>query len=103
MIQGDVGPATFLSAEEILQRQYVAHIVDRFARDPQRNLPKMPGGPRGSRSGQLAHHADQTAAVEDRTVPMDSSPSSAMTTSARFGCRAAELGQRTTRRRAQRA
>lgn len=41
VIQGDVRPpATFLSAEEILQRQYVAHIVDRFARDPQKEPPK---------------------------------------------------------------
>lgn len=41
VIQGEVRPpATFLSAEEILQRQYVAHIVDRFARDPQRDTPK---------------------------------------------------------------
>ncbi len=35
VIQGDVRPpATFLTAEEILQRQYVAHIVDRLAREP---------------------------------------------------------------------
>lgn len=41
VIQGEVRPpATFLSAEEILQRQYVAHIVDRFARDPQAEPPK---------------------------------------------------------------
>ena len=41
MIQGEVRPpATFLSAEEILQRQYVAHIVDQFARDPQPAAPK---------------------------------------------------------------
>ncbi|KAA0087221.1 DUF1998 domain-containing protein [Mycolicibacterium sp. P9-64] len=41
VIQGDVRPpATFLSAEEILQRQYVAHIVDRFARDPRLVPPK---------------------------------------------------------------
>lgn len=41
VIQGDVRPpATFLSAEEILQRQYVAHIVDQFARDPQLEPPK---------------------------------------------------------------
>ena len=34
VIQGEVRPpATFLSAEEILRRQYVAHIVDQFARD----------------------------------------------------------------------
>ena len=41
VIQGEVRPpATFLSAEEILQRQYVAHIVDRFARDPKMEAPK---------------------------------------------------------------
>jgi ATP-dependent helicase YprA (DUF1998 family) len=41
LIQGDVRPpATFLSAEEILQRQYVAHIVDQFARDPQMEPPR---------------------------------------------------------------
>ena len=32
-------PATFLSAEEILQRQYVAHIID-GSRDPQMDAPK---------------------------------------------------------------
>ncbi|KUI09912.1 DEAD/DEAH box helicase [Mycolicibacterium acapulense] len=41
VIQGDVRPpATFLSAEEILQRQYVAHIIDSFARDPKAEAPK---------------------------------------------------------------
>ncbi|MFC3965797.1 DEAD/DEAH box helicase [Nocardia jiangsuensis] len=35
VISGEVRPpATFLTAEEILQRQYVAHIVDRLARQP---------------------------------------------------------------------
>ncbi|GAA4674545.1 DEAD/DEAH box helicase [Gordonia humi] len=34
VIQGEVRPpATFLTAEEILQRQYVAHVIDRIARD----------------------------------------------------------------------
>lgn len=33
-------PATFLDAEEILQRQYVAHLVDQFARDASRTHPK---------------------------------------------------------------
>ena len=42
VIQGEVRPpATFLGAEEILQRQYVAHIVDQFARDPQPRRPRM--------------------------------------------------------------
>ena len=41
VIQGDVRPpATFLSAEEILQRQYIAHIIDQFARDPKLESPK---------------------------------------------------------------
>ncbi|MGH3893773.1 MAG: DEAD/DEAH box helicase [Rhodococcus qingshengii] len=41
VIQGDVRPpATFLTAEEILQRQYVAHIVDRLARDPNTVAPR---------------------------------------------------------------
>ncbi|MGF6882332.1 ATP-dependent helicase YprA (DUF1998 family) [Nocardia sp. GAS34] len=35
VISGDVRPpATFLTAEEILQRQYVAHVVDLLARQP---------------------------------------------------------------------
>ncbi|GAA2489571.1 DEAD/DEAH box helicase [Nocardia seriolae] len=35
VIEGEVRPpATFLTAEEILRRQYVAHIVDRLARTP---------------------------------------------------------------------
>lgn len=41
VINGEVRPpATFLDAEEILQRQYVAHLVDRFARDTNRPHPK---------------------------------------------------------------
>lgn len=41
VIQGEVRPpATFLNAEEILQRQYVAHIADRFARDSGRSAPR---------------------------------------------------------------
>ena len=41
VIQGDVRPpATFLTAEEILQRQYVAHVIDRLARDPSTVAPR---------------------------------------------------------------
>ncbi|MGP5022254.1 DEAD/DEAH box helicase [Glutamicibacter arilaitensis] len=41
VINGEVRPpATFLDAEEILQRQYVAHLVDQFARDTSRKHPK---------------------------------------------------------------
>jgi hypothetical protein len=41
-------PATYLSAEEILQRQYVAHLVDCFARDADRPHPRQAGGALGS-------------------------------------------------------
>jgi ATP-dependent helicase YprA (DUF1998 family) len=41
VIDGEVRPpATLLNAEEILQRQYVAHIIDRLARDPNTVVPK---------------------------------------------------------------
>lgn len=41
VIQGDVRPpATFLTAEEILQRQYIAHVIDRLARDPSTVAPR---------------------------------------------------------------
>jgi ATP-dependent helicase YprA (DUF1998 family) len=41
VINGQVRPpATYLSAEEILKRQYIAHLVDAFARDPQRPHPQ---------------------------------------------------------------
>lgn len=41
VIQGEVRPpATLLNAEEILQRQYLAHIIDRLARDPSAVAPK---------------------------------------------------------------
>jgi ATP-dependent helicase YprA (DUF1998 family) len=40
VINGRVrSPATYLSAEEILQRQYVAHLIDCFARDSSRPHP----------------------------------------------------------------
>ncbi|QCB52930.1 DEAD/DEAH box helicase [Rhodococcus sp. PAMC28707] len=41
VIQGEVRPpATFLTAEEILQRQYVAHVIDRLARDSSTVAPR---------------------------------------------------------------
>jgi ATP-dependent helicase YprA (DUF1998 family) len=49
VIQGQVRPpATFLNAEEILQRQYVAHVADRLARDPRRSSPKYASAVLGS-------------------------------------------------------
>ena len=41
-------PATYLSAEEILQRQYVAHLVDCFARDENRPHPRRARGALGA-------------------------------------------------------
>ncbi|WP_411815557.1 DEAD/DEAH box helicase [Gordonia sp. SND2] len=41
VIQGDVRPpATFLTAEEILRRQYIAHVLDALARDPNTVAPR---------------------------------------------------------------
>ncbi|MBY3794510.1 DEAD/DEAH box helicase [Rhodococcus fascians] len=41
VIQGEVRPpATFLTAEEILQRQYIAHVIDRLARDTNTIAPR---------------------------------------------------------------
>ncbi len=49
VINGQVRPpATYLSAEEILQRQYVAHLVDSFARDDSRPHPRRAAGALGS-------------------------------------------------------
>lgn len=68
VIQGDVRPpATFLSAEEILQRQYVAHIVDQFARDPHLEPPKDARSVLGDTSDQgwLARLLETAAAESD--------------------------------------
>lgn len=49
VINGDVvPPATYLDAEEILQRQYVAHLIDTMARDASRPAPKKAAGVLGS-------------------------------------------------------
>src|SRR6185437_9277926 len=49
VIDGQVRPpATYLSAEEILRRQYVAHLVDLFARDANRPHPRLAVGALGS-------------------------------------------------------
>ncbi|WP_066462969.1 DEAD/DEAH box helicase [Sanguibacter suarezii] len=45
MINGQVRPpATYLSAEEILRRQYTAHLIDAFARDSDRPHPRKATG-----------------------------------------------------------
>ncbi len=67
LIDGQVRPpATYLSAEEILQRQYIAHVVDDFARDAQRRHPKMARGAIGSTDpgsflGELISYAESEA------------------------------------------
>ena len=49
VINGQVrAPATYLSAEEILRRQYVAHLVDCFAREDDRPHPRRARGALGS-------------------------------------------------------
>lgn len=66
IINGPVRPpATYLSAAEILRRQYLAHLVDAFARDPGRPHPKlasfaMQAAP-DSFLGQLAEYAESEA------------------------------------------
>ncbi|NCC94848.1 MAG: hypothetical protein EOM10_16550, partial [Opitutae bacterium] len=61
-------PATYLSAEEILQRQYVAHLVDVFARDANRKHPRRAKGAIGSAGpgtflGDLIEYAEGDAAA----------------------------------------
>lgn len=68
VINGPVRPpATYLSAAEILRRQYLAHLVDGFARDPGRPHPKLAGfamAASGAESflGQLVEVAEAGAA-----------------------------------------
>ncbi|WP_422396020.1 DEAD/DEAH box helicase [Raineyella fluvialis] len=67
MINGAVRPpATYLSAEEMLQRQYLAHILDEFARDPGRAHPRlaeavMASTEPGTFLGDLVTYAEQNA------------------------------------------
>ena len=52
VINGQVrAPATYLSAEEILRRQYTAHLVDCFAREENRPHPRRARGALGSADG----------------------------------------------------
>jgi len=80
VINGEVRPpATYLQAEEILRRQYLAHLVDRFARDPVRPHPQKSPEAIGSTEpgsflGELLAHAEEDAAAHvDRFVAMFSS------------------------------
>ncbi|HET8969792.1 MAG TPA: Zn-binding domain-containing protein, partial [Candidatus Nanopelagicales bacterium] len=67
LIDGPVRPpATYLSAEEILRRQYLAHLVDAFARDEDRPHPRTARAAIGSTEpgsflGQLIDHAEANA------------------------------------------
>ncbi len=64
VINGEVRPpATYLQAEEILRRQYTAHLVDEFARDSVRPHPNSASGAIGSSDpdtflGDLIEHAE---------------------------------------------
>ncbi|MGW7477073.1 DEAD/DEAH box helicase [Nonomuraea muscovyensis] len=68
VINGQVRPpATYLQAEEILRRQYIAHLVDEFARDDSRPHPNSARGAIGSSKpdaflGDLIAHAESGAA-----------------------------------------
>ena len=68
VINGRVrAPATYLSAEEILRRQYVAHLVDRFAREENRPHPRRARAALGSADagtflGELIRLAEEDAA-----------------------------------------
>ena len=67
VINGQVrAPATYLSAEEILRRQYVAHLVDCFAREEDRPHPRRARGALGSADpgtflGELIRYAEDGA------------------------------------------
>ncbi|ODU05910.1 MAG: heavy metal resistance protein CzcA [Pseudonocardia sp. SCN 72-86] len=67
VINGEVRPpATYLRAEEILRRQYTAHLADEFARDDTRPHPNRARGAIGSSSpgtflGDLISHAETHA------------------------------------------
>jgi ATP-dependent helicase YprA (DUF1998 family) len=68
VINGQVrAPATYLSAEEILRRQYTAHLVDCFAREDNRPHPRRARGALGSADGgtflgELIRFAEEGAA-----------------------------------------
>jgi len=68
VINGQVrAPATYLSAEEILRRQYVAHLVDYFAREENRPHPRRARAALGSADagtflGELIRLAEDGAA-----------------------------------------
>ena len=67
VINGQVrAPATYLSAEEILRRQYVAHLADCFAREEDRPHPRRARGALGSAEpgsflGELIRYAEDGA------------------------------------------
>jgi ATP-dependent helicase YprA (DUF1998 family) len=67
VINGQVRPpATYLSAEEILRRQYVAYLADCFAREEDRPHPRRARGALGSADpstflGELIHYAEDDA------------------------------------------
>ena len=70
VINGEVRPpATYLDAEEILRRQYIASIVDGLARDPSQRLPRKAVGALESAGEDSFLHAlvtDAETHAEDR-------------------------------------
>ncbi|MCD2186623.1 DEAD/DEAH box helicase [Actinomycetospora soli] len=80
VINGEVRPpATYLQAEEILRRQYLAHLVDEFARDASRRHPRTAPGAIGSSEagtflGDLIAHAEGGAQVDRFVAAFDSLP-----------------------------
>lgn len=82
VINGEVRPpATYLQAEEILRRQFLAHLVDEFARDASRRHPRTAPGAIGSSEagtflGDLIAHAEGGAQVDRFVSAFDALPES---------------------------
>src|SRR5690606_18148702 len=66
MINGEVRPpATYLDADEILRRQYLASLADRYARTPGAEHPQMATGAIGSMEPGSYLHSIALDAEED--------------------------------------
>ncbi len=104
MINGEVRPpATYLDAEEILRRQYVASLVDRLARDPSQRMPREGRGGhrvggRGLVPARSGHRGGGTCQRTTSTTFLDCFDRSAMRPEV-----PASSGQRRSSRRRQRS
>ena len=76
VINGEVRPpATYLDAEEILRRQYVAHLVDELARDGQRGPPALgSAGASDPSSRHLPRGSHRPRRERDATAHLDRVP-----------------------------